>query len=917
MAELNNKYNSEANFNNINPQNNNIQSSSIMERFKKMMDKKKEDDNKRQDIISKQKEQELKIIKNNSVLDKNIIDKFNNNSKSNINIKNTNLNKIVDNNVLISETDLDIKDNNRKSALGDTNKRKKMLNELNSEDNVKSTYKKLQDTKIENDGVIVNENKNDLFENNNLNNDVETIINLDSNNNTNIIDHKYNIKKSKKPDPKPKPNSKYSNYNSYNSVHNIKNNLDINKNEYSSISNISTKIKNMVNVHEKMIIDNNFNIDILENHYSILNKFYNNNELSEEQEQQKDKIFDMYQLDIDTKPNNFKLEELIEHYKELLLKAYSKKSIENNKRESIALSIIKSNRKISKTDMIINDSNINSNVVEEINNKYNINNKDVNSDMSKQNEELINSNDENSKDKELKYNINSLRVDNVAINFDIKTCENKNINYNLAYCINNIIIYDSKKLIEQQQLNCNINYLKTNKNNNNNNNNNNRNLKNSNLNICKLSFSGISNNYTNNKFVSNRETEVSYFNNTAANKIKDLNNNIYNNKKCEKANGESIVILPVESKKDIKINYNKNYNASNKDSTKITYSDIEVQSKTSTFNLKNLRKSSKKVSIVVSNNKNHIEYDNFKMNNNNNNNNSCKNEVYLNNNKFKSNILASKTINPIIINNYINPFLLDILCINCYNFIKIEDIDKHSETCLIKEFDIDSKDDKNDTEDDYNAILYKLYEVIVSKFNNIQNKNNDTNINDNYNKLKSITYDAFMNNYSLKKLVSNKAQLLLLIDNIEADINSNVNKESIYNLYYLCKRVFNIVVIKESQMKNVLNEIIKKSKVNDKNNNCSVLYSSNNEEYIGDQENLSDDLKDEDLKSIEGNDYNDTKELKDIRNELYNLDIETLKNKEVSKNIKQIIVIILFIKLNEGNRSLEKRSKSFGKCYEI
>ena len=95
----------------------------------------------------------------------------------------------------------------------------------------------------------------------------------------------------------------------------------------------------------------------------------------------------------------------------------------------------------------------------------------------------------------------------------------------------------------------------------------------------------------------------------------------------------------------------------------------------------------------------------------------------------------------------LDPSFLDVLCINCYECIKFEDMDLHSQNCIIE---LDYFKD-NSYDEDYNARIFKLHESLKSKKEEIENKN-DKNLIGFYNHLLKIIYQIIINNNSIEEL---------------------------------------------------------------------------------------------------------------------------------------------------------------------
>jgi hypothetical protein len=135
------------------------------------------------------------------------------------------------------------------------------------------------------------------------------------------------------------------------------------------------------------------------------------------------------------------------------------------------------------------------------------------------------------------------------------------------------------------------------------------------------------------------------------------------------------------------------------------------------------------------------------------------------------NIAVTKyEINP---NLPLDPIFYDILCINCYECVKANEVDFHSEYCIIQsnegkfEFYIlnfyqnqNFKDNNmNDIEEDYNSKIYKLHCSLKYKLEDIENTN-DMYLIKIFNEMLEIIYEILINNnviqfFNLKYLLLN------------------------------------------------------------------------------------------------------------------------------------------------------------------
>lgn len=161
--------------------------------------------------------------------------------------------------------------------------------------------------------------------------------------------------------------------------------------------------------------------------------------------------------------------------------------------------------------------------------------------------------------------------------------------------------------------------------------------------------------------------------------------------------------------------------------------------------------------------------------------------------------------------NYLDPLLLDMLCINCYCCIKYADIDKHTDKCLVVE-DNQFKDKNNEVEEeqeDYNSKIFKLYESLKAKAHDYEYVG-ESRLTECYSRLKSSMYEVFLNNYSLEEL--NK-QIQVLAD-IRRSLN-NVLSNYKYDLLIYTQRIAQLVLVKFEDIEKILTLVNLDKKIDD------------------------------------------------------------------------------------------------------
>jgi hypothetical protein len=122
--------------------------------------------------------------------------------------------------------------------------------------------------------------------------------------------------------------------------------------------------------------------------------------------------------------------------------------------------------------------------------------------------------------------------------------------------------------------------------------------------------------------------------------------------------------------------------------------------------------------------------------------------------KYQKNIIQS--LDSIAIMHYsintnlpLDPMFFDILCINCYECVKPTEVDNHSQFCVIHPDDYNHLNIKNESEEDYNARIYKLHESLKKKKFEITNQE-DVQLAQVYNELLRNVYEILMNNHVIR-----------------------------------------------------------------------------------------------------------------------------------------------------------------------
>lgn len=267
---------------------------------------------------------------------------------------------------------------------------------------------------------------------------------------------------------------------------------------------------------------------------------------------------------------------------------------------------------------------------------------------------------------------------------------------------------------------------------------------------------------------------------------------------------------------------------------------------------------------VRSANANVLHRETEKDNNNNDNNNISSN--------YQKNIITS--LDAISVMKYeisLNPLFMDVICINCYECVKLDEMDNHSQTCTIPLNDYN--DNEYDT-DDYNTRIFKLHESLKSKKTEITSTNNAA-LTSFYTKLLQIIYDILINNNSIEELATSITSINALMS---VDISSIHNND--YKSYFilLSQRLSQLVYMKYKDMERILGNNAEDN-VHHRNNNNNITNNS-----IDDVDDDDDDFNNlmRDLKEDENDE-----QVNYIKMQLNNIDSQTKQAKDELEHWKK------------------------------
>ena len=235
------------------------------------------------------------------------------------------------------------------------------------------------------------------------------------------------------------------------------------------------------------------------------------------------------------------------------------------------------------------------------------------------------------------------------------------------------------------------------------------------------------------------------------------------------------------------------------------------------------------------------------------------------NSNYQKNIIAS--LDAISVMKYeisLNPLFMDVICINCYECVKIEDMDNHSQTCTIPLNDYN--DNEYDT-DDYNTRIFKLHESLKSKQSEITSTNNKALITF-YTKLLQIIYDILINNNSIEELATSISSINTLMS---TDISSIHNNDFKSYFLILSQRISQLVYMKYKDMEKILGI-------------TEDDHHRNDSEYIVEDEDEDDDFNNlmRDLKEDENDE-----QVNYVKMQLNNIDSQTKQAKDELEHWKK------------------------------
>lgn len=237
------------------------------------------------------------------------------------------------------------------------------------------------------------------------------------------------------------------------------------------------------------------------------------------------------------------------------------------------------------------------------------------------------------------------------------------------------------------------------------------------------------------------------------------------------------------------------------------YENLEILNKVNNFYIPpSMTKFNQRINneqLTINNNIVTIDINDNNINNNDLINNFLKEKK--NNINYEKNIISS--LEEMIVLHYeigdciipFDPCFLDVLCTNCYECVKYEDMDSHSEKCVIKIKEFQD----NKYEDDYNTQLYKLYQSLKNKENSIKKSNNPDLISF-FNNLLAQTYSVVINNNSIEELNTSVSNILSSFKDYDQKHTFTQNYKVYFSITY--QRISQLIYKKLNAMQYTLEE---------------------------------------------------------------------------------------------------------------
>jgi hypothetical protein len=173
--------------------------------------------------------------------------------------------------------------------------------------------------------------------------------------------------------------------------------------------------------------------------------------------------------------------------------------------------------------------------------------------------------------------------------------------------------------------------------------------------------------------------------------------------------------------------------------------------------------------------------------------------------KYQKNIihaLDSISISQYNINSNIplDPMFFDVLCINCYECVKYNEIDEHSEICIIHSDDHYQELLNGEYgEEDYNSRIYKLHESLKKKQIEIY-KTKDESLITIYEEFSNLIYEILINNNSIENLDKSISALNEIMNNKLNKIKLNYK----FTISVFGQRISQLVYSKLNDMEKIL-----------------------------------------------------------------------------------------------------------------
>jgi len=241
-----------------------------------------------------------------------------------------------------------------------------------------------------------------------------------------------------------------------------------------------------------------------------------------------------------------------------------------------------------------------------------------------------------------------------------------------------------------------------------------------------------------------------------------------------------------------------------------------------------------------------------------------------------------------------DPRFFDVLCTNCYECVRYEEIDLHSDKCVLQpDENFEDFYDAQESDEDYNSKIFKLHESLKNRHDEIYSTSNQNLIRV-YENFVKLTYEILLNNNSIEELDKSITNLNDLLNNKLCKINSKYN----FTLVVLGQRISQLVLTKLEDMEKILMCVKANEDFDENRDSIDIMHDEKEKLYVEsedeeDPENKEIEILKKELVTLEKQTFDTRKEIEEWRKEskkLENMLRKPIQNMEVLSDIISDVV---------------------------